>query len=105
MRYESSITLSGFHVMARQASGFVWVVILGLALTMTISILLLYSACAQRRLSGTFYHTIVTNRAVVQIIVQIISQLLGIIHIFVLTRLFDVFTVQRFQSVQSPLTT
>lgn len=83
--------------MARQMPGFRWAVISGLALTNVISILLLYFAYAQRTLSGPFYKLIVTHRAEVQIIVQIISQLLGMIHNSVLTKLLNVFTVERLQ--------
>jgi hypothetical protein len=82
--------------MARQMPAFCWWVISGLALTTILSILLLYSAIAEQRLGGTFYNSMIAHEAEIQIIVQIVSRLLGTIHMFVLKKLFNLFTVQRF---------
>jgi hypothetical protein len=86
----------GFMLMARQMPAFYWWVISGLALTTTLSILLLYSAIAEQRFGGTFYNNIIAHLAEIKIIVQIVSRLLGTIHMFVLKKLFNLFTVQRF---------
>lgn len=75
----------------------VWIVAPGLLLTTVLSILLVYSASRHKTFSGQFLQIIDNHRATTQILVQIISHMLGLIHIFALTKLFNAFTTKYFQ--------
>ncbi|KAM3065384.1 hypothetical protein ACMFMF_011108 [Clarireedia jacksonii] len=69
----------------------------GLAITTGFSIYLLYLTITGNTFTGSFYNTIIGNRATVQIFVQVLSHLLGMIHVFVLTTLFNAFTRKWYQ--------
>jgi succinate dehydrogenase hydrophobic anchor subunit len=76
-----------------------WVklVVAGLILTTTVSGFLLYLAYKEKTFQGAIYTRVVSNRPIVQIFVQLISQFFSLIHIFVLTKLFNGFTIERLQ--------
>lgn len=75
----------------------VWSVAPGLLLTTVLSILLVYSASRHQTFGGQFLQIIDNHRATTQIVVQIVSHMLGLIHIFALTKLFNAFTTKYFQ--------
>lgn len=70
----------------------------GLAVTTAISGLLLYWGSSGTTFSGAFYWDVINNRATVQLFVQVFAHFLGLIHMYVLTKLFNLFTVQRLQT-------
>lgn len=75
-----------------------WIAVPGLVVTTAISGLLLYWGSSGTTFSGAFHHDVITNRATVQLLVQVLSYLLGLTHMYVLTKLFNLFTVQRLQT-------
>lgn len=64
----------------------------GLLLTTTLSGLLLFTACTNTTFTGTSYNFVTSNRATIQIVIQLISHALGLLHVLVITTAFNVFT-------------
>ncbi|RDW58771.1 hypothetical protein BP6252_13247 [Coleophoma cylindrospora] len=75
----------------------IWVAVSGLIVTTTISTLLVYTTVKQKTYSNQLSDTINNHRATTQFFVQAVSHLLGLIHLFVLIRLFNAYTTKYFQ--------
>lgn len=75
----------------------------GLLLATMITLALLIGDARSRTYHGNLYHFVVTYRATVQIVVQIISFALGAIHVYVLTTLVNFFTRLSLRKVPSTL--
>lgn len=72
-----------------------------LIITTVISSLLLASSIARWTKSGRFYHTVVSNRASTQLVVQLISHLLGLIQVTAICRIINYST--RLRMEQNPV--
>ena len=71
----------------------------GLVVTTALSATLLYWNLIRKTFGNDLLRSgVVNNRATVQLVVQILSQLLGLTHMCVLTRLFIIFTVRILQN-------
>lgn len=75
-----------------------WIAVPGLVVTTAFSGLLLYWSSSGTTFSGAFRQDVITNRATVQLLVQVLSHFFGLTHMYVLTKLFNLFTVQQLQT-------
>jgi len=73
-------------------SWFTFGILPGLLLTTSVSILLIYADHTNKTFTGSLYNFVISNRATIQIVVQVVSHLLGLVHLFILTAVFNAFT-------------
>lgn len=71
--------------------------VIELLLTTIISTLLILTTHKNKTFANPFYNFVVNYRATIQTIVQLVSHLLGLVHIFIITKVFNFITRKRFQ--------
>ncbi|CZR64429.1 uncharacterized protein PAC_14327 [Phialocephala subalpina] len=77
-------------------SWLVYVAIPGLLVTSALAIFLIDTSRTNTVFSGSFYTFTIENRATIQIFIQVLSHVLGSIHLFAITAVFNAFTRRLF---------
>jgi hypothetical protein len=73
----------------RAVVGVTWVISLGLTITTALSTVLVVATSQGWTISGSLYDDIVTNRTTYQLVIQLVSTLLGLIYTSILCRLVN----------------